>query len=110
MPMLQDGSPVYVDTLTKQKTINYDEELLVILSSVLSHFNKTYHLQIPVNQLFITYKGRDLENLMKRGTVILKQIKYKYFSDKLLKLWDLLYVYLLRQDKIKSKNITKKSF
>ncbi len=103
MPMLQDGSPVYVDTLTKQKTLNYDEELLVILSSVLSHFNKTYHLQIPVNQLFMAYKGRDLENLLKRGTTILKQIKYKYFSDKLLKLWDLLYAYFLRQDKIKSK-------
>ena len=103
MPMLQGSSPVYVDTLTKQKTLNYDEELLVILSSVLCHFNKTYHLQIPVNQLFIAYKGRDLENLLKRGTVILKQIKYKYFSDKLLKLWDLLYAYFLRQDKIKSK-------
>jgi hypothetical protein len=103
MPMLQDGSPVYVDTLTKQKTLNYDEELLVILSSVLNHFNKKYHLQISVNQLFIPYKGRDLENLLKRGTVILKQIKYKYFSDKLLKLWDLLYAYFLRQDKIKSK-------
>ncbi len=103
MPILQDGSPVYVDTLTKQKTLNYDEELLVILSSVLSHFNKTYHLQIPVNQLFTSYKGRDLENLLKRGTIILKQIKYKYFSDKLLKLWDLLYAYFLRQDKIKSK-------
>jgi hypothetical protein len=103
MPILQGSSPVYVDTLTKQKTINYDEELLIILSSVLSHFNKTYHLQIPVNQLFMPYKGRDLENLLKRGTVILKQIKYKYFSDKLLKLWDLLYAYFLRQDKIKSK-------
>ncbi len=103
MPMLQDGSPVYVDTLTKQKTLNYDEELLVILSSVLSHFNKTYHLQIYVNQLFTPQKGRDLENLLRRGTVILKQIKYKYFSDKLLKLWDLLYAYFLRQDKIKSK-------
>jgi LlaJI restriction endonuclease len=103
MPMLQGNSPVYVDTLTKQKTLNYDEELLVILSSVLSHLNKTYHLQISVNQLFISYKGRDLENLLKRGTVILKQIKYKYFSDKLLKLWDLLYAYFLRQDKIKSK-------
>lgn len=103
IPILQDGSPVYVGTLTKQKMINYDEELLVILSSVLNHFKKTYHLQIPVNQLFIAYKGRDLENLMKRGTVILKQIKYKYFSDKLLNLWDLLYAYFLRQDKIKSK-------
>ena len=103
IPILQDGSPVYVGTLTKQKMINYDEELLVILSSVLNHFKKTYHLQIPVNQLFIAHKGRDLENLMKRGTVILKQIKYKYFSDKLLNLWDLLYAYFLRQDKIKSK-------
>ncbi|PWK19450.1 LlaJI restriction endonuclease [Arcicella aurantiaca] len=103
MPTLQNGSPVYVETLTKQKTINYDEELLVILSSVLSYFNKKYYFQIATNQLFTPYKGRDLENLMKRGTVILKQIKYKYFSDKLLKLWDLLYAYFLRQDKIKSK-------
>ena len=103
MPILQDDSPVYVDTLTKQKMVNYDEELLVILSSVLGHFNQKYHLQIPINQLFTPYKNRELENLMKRGTVILKQIKYKYFSDKLLKLWDLLYAFFVRQDKIKSK-------
>ena len=103
MPVLQDGSPVYVDTLTKQKMVNYDEELLVILSSVLSHFNQKYYLQVPINQLFTPYKNRELENLMKRGTVILKQIKYKYFSDKLLKLWDLLYAFFVRQDKIRSK-------
>ena len=103
MPVLQDGSPVYVDNLTKQKMVNYDEELLVILSSVLSHFNQKYYLQIPINPLFTPYKNRELENLMKRGTVILKQIKYKYFSDKLLKLWDLLYAFFVRQNKIKSK-------
>ena len=103
VPVLQNGSPVYVDTLTKQKMVNYDEELLVVLSSVLSHFNQKYYLQVPINQLFTPYKNRELENLMKRGTVILKQIKYKYFSDKLLKLWDLLYAFFVRQDKIKSK-------
>jgi LlaJI restriction endonuclease len=101
MPVLKNGSPVYVDTLTKQKTLNYDEELLVILSSVLSFFNQKYYLQIPINPLFTPYKNRELENLMKRGTVILKSIKYKYFSDKLLKLWDLLYTFFVRQDKIK---------
>jgi hypothetical protein len=101
MPLLQNGSPVYVDTLTKQKSIDYDEELLVILSSVLSHFNQKYYLQIPINPLFTPYKNRELDNLMKRGTVILKSIKYKYFSDKLLKLWDLLYTFFVRQDKIK---------
>ncbi|MDZ7899577.1 MAG: LlaJI family restriction endonuclease [Arcicella sp.] len=107
MPVLQNGSPVYVETLTKQKTVNYDEELLVIFSSVLSHFNQKYYLQIPINQLFTPYKNRELENLMKRGTVILKQIKYKYFSDKLLKLWDLLYAFFVHQDKIKSKKYHK---
>jgi LlaJI restriction endonuclease len=101
MPILQNGSPVYIDTLTKQKALNYDEELLVILSSVLSYFNQKYYLQIPINPLFTPYKNRELENLMKRGTVILKSIKYKYFSDKLLKLWDLLYTFFVRQDKIK---------
>lgn len=103
IPIIQQGSPIYVETLTKQKIVNYDEELLIIFSSVLNHFNSIYHLQIPLNPLFPPYKGYELERLLRRGAVLLKQIKYKYFSDKLLTLWELLYAYFIRQDKIKNR-------
>lgn len=101
LPILHKGSPVYINTITNQKAVNYDEELLLILSSVLSHFNQKYHLQIHINPLFAPYKNQELANLMEKGTTILKQIKYKYFSDKLLKLWHLLYAFFARIDKIK---------
>lgn len=98
----QAETPLYLDTLTKQKTIHVDEELIVIFYSVLASLNQKYYLKMPLNPMFKVLSARDFDAFMRHGTRILKQIKYKYFSDKLLKMWHLLYVYCERQEQIKS--------
>ncbi len=105
----QTETPLYLDTLTKQKTVNVDEELIVIFYSVLASINQKYFLKIPLNPLYKVLSAREFEAFMRHGTRVLKQIKYRYFSDKLLKMWHLLYAYFERQEQIKSQR-SKKEF
>lgn len=98
----QNGSPHYLDTLNKQKTVHYDEELIVLFMSVLQSFNQKYFLKIPINSLYKTLSVAEFKNFINNGTRTLKRIKYKYFNDKLLKLWHLLYVFCERNEKIKA--------
>jgi hypothetical protein len=98
----QNGSPHYLDTLNKQKTIHYDEELIVLFMSVLQSFNQKYFLKIPINSLYKTLSAAEFKSFINNGTRTLKRIKYKYFNDKLLKLWHLLYVFCERNEKIKA--------
>jgi hypothetical protein len=100
---------LYLDTLTKQKTIHVEEELIVIFYSVLASINQKYFLKIPLNPLFKVMSAREFDAFMRHGTRVLKQIKYKYFSDKLLKMWHLLYTYCERQEQIKLQR-SKKEF
>jgi hypothetical protein len=102
MAFVQENQPFYLETLNKQKTVNQDEELFVIFYSVLASFNRKYFLKIPLNPLFSTLSNSELSNFERTATQRLKRIKSKYFNDKLLKMWHLLYVYFERLDQIKS--------
>lgn len=102
-PFITDGVPVYLDPVNKKKSINFDEELLIIYFSILNYIrdihgfsfeiNIGYHLISP-KQIKEHYIGRNM------GCRRLKQIKYKYFSDKALRIWDLCYAFFDREYKI----------
>lgn len=106
-PILQNGVPLYVEAITKGKQTHYDEELLVIFFSVLHHLNETYYLNIPLNPLYPVRKGAAYAALSRKGTRLLKQIKYKYFNDSLLKLWHLLYLYFEQSDRARHRNASR---
>lgn len=98
----QGNTPLYLETLSKQKTIHYDEELIVIFMSVLQHFKQKYFLKIPLNSLYPTLSATEFRVFLSNGTRTLKRLKYKYFDDKLLKMWHLLYVFCERSEQIKN--------
>lgn len=88
--LIQRGKPLYLNPVNRKKQINFDEELLVIFFSILNYINDTYGFsaEIDVNYPLIT--GNRFKMYLKGlGLKRLKQIKYKYFSDKSLQLWDL---------------------
>lgn len=83
--------------------MNFDEELLVIYFSILNYIRETHGFSFEINiqyplisceKLKKSYIGRNL------GCRRLKQIKYKYFSDKALRIWDLCYAFFDREYKI----------
>ena len=110
--IIQNGRPVYVDPINKKKVVNFDEELLVIYFSVLNYIAHTHGFSFEINlqyqlispeKIKKTYIGKNL------GCRRLKQIKYKYFSDKALRIWDLCYAFFVREYKI-ALNLTDTDF
>lgn len=91
-PIFQDSSPLYLNPINKKRVINFDEELIIIFYSILNYISDTYGFpnEIKCNYKLIT--GPRFESYLKGlGKNSLRQIKYKYFSDKSLELWWLCY-------------------
>ena len=92
--IVQDGNAVYLYPVNKKRTINFDEELLVIFFSILNYIGDTYGFEKNINCNFELIRGKQFEKYRKGyGKVRLQQIKYKYFSDKALQLWKLCYAF-----------------
>ena len=100
---IQSDTPVYIEPINKKKMVNFDEELLVIYFSILNYIRETHGFSFEINihyhlinpdKLRRTYIKKNL------GCRRLKQIKYKYFADKALRIWDLCYAFFDREYKI----------
>lgn len=84
----------YLNPVNKIRKINFDEELLVIFYSILQHMKDEYGFPVKINVNFPVIKGKKFEHYVKGfGKRRLNQIKYKYFSDKALELWELCYAF-----------------
>lgn len=99
--IVQDNTPVYIRPVNKRRQINFDEELLVIFFSILNYVNEQYGFETPTNAYFKLITGSKFKAYMKGlGQVRLRQIKYKYFSDKALRLWELCYAFFDQAKKV----------
>lgn len=91
---IEDGDVVYLNPVNKKRIINYEEELFVIFFSILNYLNQEYGFRTPINIQYDLITGRKFRQyLYGMGKTRLMQIKYKYFSDKALQLWDLCYAF-----------------
>ena len=83
-------SVAYMNPVNKQRKVNFDEELLIIYYSILNHIQLTYGLPVNINVNFPLIRGEKFQKYLDgQGRRRLRQIKYKYFSDKALELWTL---------------------
>lgn len=92
--IVQSGQPVYLKPVNKKRQINFDEELLVIFFSILNYIGDTYGFAKDIKCQFDLIKGSQFQTYLNGyGLTRLRQIKYKYFSDKALELWSLCYAF-----------------
>lgn len=92
--IVQKNGPIYLTPINKKRQINFDEELLIIFFSILYHINSKYGFPVSINVGFDLIRGAKFNNYLNGfGKVRLRQIKYKYFSDKALELWGLCYAF-----------------
>lgn len=92
--IVQSGQPVYLKPMNKKRQINFDEELLVIFFSILNYIGDTYGFAKDIKCQFDLIKGSQFQTYLNGyGLTRLRQIKYKYFSDKALELWSLCYAF-----------------
>ncbi|MBO4564340.1 MAG: restriction endonuclease [Bacteroidaceae bacterium] len=91
---VQDKDVVYLNPVNKKRIVNYEEELFVIFYSILNFLNGAYGFHTPINIQYELITGKQFKQYMQgMGKTRLMQIKYKYFSDKALQLWDLCYAF-----------------
>lgn len=99
--ILQKGTPIYLNPINKKRVINFDEELIIIYFSILNYLNETYNFGVKIDLHFDLITGAKFQKLIDgAGCRRLKEIKYKYFSDTALLLWNLCYAFFDHKKKL----------
>lgn len=113
---LQGDEPVYLRPVNKKRQVNFDEELIVIFFSILRHVGERFGFRSEIPFGFKLITGTRFERYLNGyGMRRLRQIKYKYFSDTAVRLWDLCYAffdkaYQIRMSTSQSEYLLVKSF
>ena len=91
----QKTRPVYFNLVNKKRIIDFDEELLIIFFSILNHMKEQYGFNVNVDLGYELITGARFRAYMEKGIGKrrLLAIKYKYFADRALRLWDLCYAF-----------------
>ncbi len=88
--IVQKGRSLYLDLCNKKRSIDFDEELLVIYHSILGYVRSKFGFPVQINIGYELITGEKFERYLSGyGVTRLKAIKYKYFSDRDLTLWQL---------------------
>ena len=107
---VQSGHPIYLNPVNKKRVVNFDEELFVIFFSIINYLNDQFGFHAPINIQYDIIKGQQFERYKDGfGKIRLLQIRYKYFSDKALELWDLCMAFFESAHKI-AINTTQKEY
>ena len=100
--IVQDDSPTYFNPVNKKRQVNFDEELIIIFFSILQYISETFGFRSNINFGFKLITGAKFRRYLDGfGRTRLRQIKYKYFSDKAVRLWDLCYAFFDKAYKIR---------
>lgn len=98
---IQNGTPIYVNPINKKHQVNFDEELLVIFFSILNHINTKYGFNTPIRIGYELITGNQFSRYLNGyGRRRLKEIKYKYFTDKSLQLWELCHAFFMETPRV----------
>jgi hypothetical protein len=91
---IQGNSPVYLNPTNKRRQVNFDEELMVIYFSILNYIHREYGFPFETECHYDTISNQQFASYLKgMGKARLQQIRYKYFSDKALELWNLCFAF-----------------
>lgn len=88
-------TPVYMETVTRKKTVNYDEELMVLFYDTLQYIVNEQNYPIPFESLYEMTPTEEFKDKVKDELIIprMEEIRNNYFSDQLTELWNLLYAF-----------------
>ena len=103
--VIQDDSPIYLNPINKTRVVNFDEELLIIYYSILDYMHEEYGFPITNQPGYKLIKGALFKSYLKnQGKIRLHKIRYKYYSDDAILLWNLCYAFFDKSDKLKAKD------
>jgi len=103
--LIQNGVPVYLNPHTKQKDINFDEELIVLFYSVLNYLAQEFKFNVRPAFGYDLLKPETIQSMIEsgKGMRILRQNRRKYFTDEMVQLWNLLFTFFEQAQYVQSK-------
>lgn len=107
-PIFCKKRPYYISFKNKVKEVNYDETLITLYYSVLNYLRRLYHFSIKPDMNYDLLSVEKVDDLIssERGIRLLREIRKNYFSDELVQLWNLLYLFFDKEISLKSGSTT----
>ena len=100
--VVQGEEPIYINPVNKKHQINFDEELIIIFFSILNYVADRFGFKSEIPFGFKLISPNQFERYINGfGKRRLRQIKYKYYSDIAVRLWDLCYAFFDKAYQIK---------
>ncbi len=98
---LDGKTPIYASVVNRKKEIDQEEELFCIFYSILRYIKDEYGFPILSELNYELIPAAKFKRyLAGYGKTRLLQIKYRYFSDKMLALWELCYTFFDQSNRI----------
>lgn len=98
IPIFINEAPIYTSVCNISKERNQEEELIIYFYSILNYFNTEFSLGLSIDRSINLIKGTKFISLSKSGLSKLRKIKYRYFSDTLIKMYRLVYLFFEQTD------------
>ncbi|MBQ4477226.1 MAG: LlaJI family restriction endonuclease [Bacteroidales bacterium] len=104
--LIQNGVPLYIQPQTKQKDINFDEELIVLFYSVLNYLAQEFKFNVRPAFGYDLLKPEIIQSMIDsgKGVRVLRQNRRKYFTDEMVQLWNLLFTFFEQSQYVQSKD------
>lgn len=104
--LIQNGVPIYLQPHTKQKDINFDEELIVLFYSVLNYLAQEFKFNVRPAFGYDLLKPEAVQSMIDsgKGVRVLRQNRRKYFTDEMVQLWNLLFTFFEQSQYVQSKD------
>ena len=104
--LIQNGIPIYLQPHTKQKDINFDEELIVLFYSVLNYLAQEFKFNVRPAFGYDLLKPDTIQSMIDsgKGIRVLRQNRRKYFTDEMVQLWNLLFTFFEQSQYVQSKD------
>ena len=104
--LIQNGVPIYIQPHTKQKDINFDEELIVLFYSVLNYLSQEFKFNVRPAFGYELLKPEIIQSMIDsgKGVRVLRQNRRKYFTDEMVQLWNLLFTFFEQSQYVQSKD------
>ena len=112
IPFIQGDSPIYMELVNKKKVFDLDDRLLVLYFSAMKFIQDEFGFEMPQSEYYVPLKKQEFACLMEneRGLRELRRIKYKYFEDRLLKLYNIMEAFFRWGAKYTNKDVKAKEY
>ena len=112
IPFIQGNTPIYMEMVNKKKVFDLDDKLLVLYFSAMKYIQDEFGFEMPQSEYYIPLKWQEFARLLEndRGLRELRRIKYKYFEDRLLKLYNIMEAFFRWGAKYTNKNTKAKEY